>query len=149
MILKENLGDAELSVVLCVFPHMSRENWGYKVQRKDERSTNKQGAAEIEGEKKRERVGEDGRNEPTERRGPVQCNTVRAGTDTQSSAFRRLPWKPHSSLCLHPHRLTASLALPPSVFPSLFLITVPYAVICVHQYNNTRNTRPKLQYVWT
>lgn len=51
MILREKLGDAELSVVLCLFSHMSWENWGYKVQRKDERSTNKEGAAEIEREK--------------------------------------------------------------------------------------------------
>lgn len=51
IMLREKLCDAELNVVPCLFPHMSRENWGYKVQCMDERSTNKEGTGEIEREK--------------------------------------------------------------------------------------------------
>lgn len=68
-----------------------------------------EGETERGGERKRERKKRRGcvwremwwgrleierEREVAERRGPVQC---RAGMDTQSSAFRTLPWKPHSS----------------------------------------------------
>lgn len=60
-------------------------------------------------------VGEAGERESkaAERRGPVQC---RAGTDTQSSAFLGLPWKPHSSPACIPTDCSDSLLL--SIYPS-------------------------------
>ena len=71
------------------------------------------------GERKREE------SKAAERRGPVQC---RAGTDTQSSAFLGLPWKPHSSPACIPTDCSDSLfyslsiSLLASVFHPIFFI---------------------------
>lgn len=69
-----------------------------------------------------------------ERRGPVQC---RAGTDTQSSAFLGLPWKPHSSPACIPtdcsDSLSLSIYLSPrfSVFHPVFFIPLLIRVFVV------------------
>ena len=83
--------------------------------------------------------------EVAERRGPVQC---RAGTDTQSSAFRTLPWKPHSSPACIPTDCSVSflLSLYLSFFSSMLFISL---LICVsvsldfcHFYMHRAHTHP-------
>lgn len=70
-----------------------------------------------------------GESKAAERRGPVQCRT---GTDTLSSAFLGLPWKPYSSPACIPTDCSGSLSIYLSsrfsVFHAVFFIPL---LICV------------------